>query len=227
MIGWRPAPPPLNVYYGDDAARSLLGAMTTSVLLKTSKWDEYIMRCLVANLRTTGKYGFRGNRLDERGLQAKGWKYHYDRDIVNYAPHYEGYLWACHLLAYRLTGYRLFLDRGKTAISMTMKAYPDRWRWVNSFQLERARMIFPLAWLVRVEDTPEHREWLKRVATDMAAAQDDSGAIRDVIGDMKMERAVRYERSVIIAKQRRPRLRPAVHGQFRISRPARGGGGYQ
>lgn len=47
-------------------------------------------------------------------------------------------------------------------------------------------MLLPLAWLVRVEDTPEHRNWLKRMATDLQAAQDASGAIREEIGDLKM-----------------------------------------
>jgi hypothetical protein len=36
---------------------------------------------------------------------------------------------------------------------------------------------------VRVEDTPEHREWLRRVAVDLLALQDASGAIRETIGD--------------------------------------------
>jgi hypothetical protein len=38
-------------------------------------------------------------------------------------------------------------------------------------------MILPLAWLVRVDDTPEHRAWLRRVTEDMLKRQDGSGAI--------------------------------------------------
>ena len=41
----------------------------------------------------------------------------------------------------------------------------------------------PLAWLVRVKDTPEHRRWLRKVAKDLIALQDSSGAIRETIGD--------------------------------------------
>ena len=33
-----------------------------------------------------------------------------------------------------------------------MKAYPEEWHWTNGLQQERARMILPLAWLLRVED---------------------------------------------------------------------------
>ncbi len=43
-------------------------------------------------------------------------------------------------------------------------------------------MLLTLAWLVRVDDRPEHREWLKRIATDMRKCQDESGAIREELG---------------------------------------------
>jgi len=60
---------------------------------------------------------------------------------------------------------------------MTMKAYPGQWRWRDN--LERAHMLLCLAWLVRVEDSPEHREWLTRVAGDLLAWQQPTGAIRE------------------------------------------------
>ena len=46
-------------------------------------------------------------------------------------------------------------------------------------------MLLPLAWLLRVEDTAEHRAWLERIATDMGACQDDCGAIREELGDLE------------------------------------------
>jgi hypothetical protein len=54
-------------YYGDDNARSLLGTMAVSALLKTDRWNEFLLRCTLANLRTSGRYGFRGNALNEQG----------------------------------------------------------------------------------------------------------------------------------------------------------------
>ena len=186
LVGWTTNPPSINVYYGDDNARSMLGTMASAGVLKTTRWDEPLLRCLMANLRTTGRKGFRSNRLEERDLQTRGWKYYFDRDITNYAPHYECHLWACFLWAYRHTGYEPFLQRAETAIRMTMEAYPDQWRWTNGIQQERARMLLPLAWLVRIEDTPEHRDWLKRVTTDLVAAQDACGALREEIGTLKM-----------------------------------------
>ena len=43
-------------------------------------------------------------------------------------------------------------------------------------------MLLPLAWLVRVEDTPGHRAWLKRVAGDLLSYQQPCGAIREEVG---------------------------------------------
>ena len=54
---------------------------------------------------------------------------------------------------------------------MTMAAYPDKWKWTNGIQQERAKMLLPLAWLVRVEDTPEHRDWLRKIADDLINSQ--------------------------------------------------------
>ena len=59
-----------------------------------------------------------------------------------------------------------------------MKAYPHGWSATNDqFNQERARMLLPLAWLVRLDDTPRYREWLRRVATDLTGDMDASGAI--------------------------------------------------
>jgi hypothetical protein len=66
---------------------------------------------------------------------------------------------------------------------MTMAAYPDKWIWTNGIQQERAKMLLPLSWLVRVEDTPEHREWLHRMAADLLANQSECGGIAEELGE--------------------------------------------
>jgi hypothetical protein len=49
--------------------------------------------------------------------------------------------------------------------------------------MKQARFLLPLAWLVRVADTTEHRSWLNRVATDLLASQDTStGSIKQEFG---------------------------------------------
>jgi len=63
---------------------------------------------------------------------------------------------------------------------MTMKVYPEKWRWQDN--LERAHMLLCLAWLIRVEDTATHREWLNKVAGDLLADQQLSGAIHERLG---------------------------------------------
>jgi len=66
-----------------------------------------------------------------------------------------------------------------------MDAYPDRWNWTNGIQQERGRMLLPLAWLARVDDRPEHRAWLKRIANDMERCQEACGAIREELGALR------------------------------------------
>jgi hypothetical protein len=181
LMGWGDiAPAWLVANYGDDNARAMLATALAAASLKADRWDERLTRALLANLRTTGKLGFRTDRLDLPALEQNGWKPYYDGAPVNYSPHFESYLWACYLWAWQHTGFPPFLDRAKTAIAMTMKVYPDQWRWQDN--LERARMLLCLAWLVRLEDTPEHREWLNRVADDLLAWQQPSGAILERLG---------------------------------------------
>lgn len=168
--------------YGDDNARLMLATMGTAAILKEDRWDEGLVQCLLANLRTAGVHGFRGDRIDMPELAQQDWEHFFRRRTVSYAPHFECYLWACYLWAYDKTGFELFRDRAENAIKMTMAAYPERWRWTNGIQQERARMLLALAWLVRVNDTVEHRGWLKRMADDLLAFQDPSGAIAEQIG---------------------------------------------
>jgi hypothetical protein len=171
-----------GVYYADDNARSFLGTIGAAAALRSNRWDQQILSCILGNFRTTGPLGFRGNTISEAELQKNGWRHYFELERTHYAPHYEAYPWAAYLWAYDKTRYRLFLDRTITAISKTMAAYPQQWRWTNGMQQERARMLLPLAWLVRVQDTAEHRRWLELVARDLLRCQDSSGAIREEIG---------------------------------------------
>lgn len=170
--------------YGDDMARVMLATAAAAGLMKSDRWDEGILKCLLGSLRTTGALGFRHNRIDIPNLEQNGWRHYFEESITSVAPHYQAYLWACYLWAYHQTGYKPFLDKAKTAIQITMECYPDGWRWTNGIQQERARMLLPLAWLVRIEDTPEHRAWLKAMANELLALQDESGALREELGDL-------------------------------------------
>ena len=168
--------------YGDDNARDLLAINAAAALTGNDRWDSAVAKALWANLRTSGRLGFRRHRIDLSTLTENGWRHYYEEDFTLFSPHYEAYLWAVFLWAYGQTGYPLLLERAKTAIRMTMDAYPDQWRWTNGIAQERARMLLPLAWLVRVDDTPEHRKWLDRMASDVLRTQASCGALREELG---------------------------------------------
>jgi hypothetical protein len=191
LFGWNDSPKyagpgygdGFGVYYGDDNARSMLGMMILASAVNSDRYDERILKCLLGNLRISGIFGFQRNRVDQGPLEKIGWERLFLEKNTSYSPHYQANMWACYLWAWQQTGFDLFLKRAKTAIGMTMAAYPDNWVWTNGIQQERAKMLLPLAWLVRVEDTSEHREWLHRIAGDLLASQDLSGAIREEIGE--------------------------------------------
>jgi len=180
LIGWSHTHP--GVYYGDDNARAILGILGASAHLSTGQWDKEMVEAILANFRTSGTLGFRRNRLEQRDVQRNGWQYYWDRQEVNPAPHFESWMWALYLWLYDKTGHEPLLERAKSAIRITMEGYPDEWLWTNGIQQERARMILPLAWLVRVEDTAEHRAWLDTVVSKLLENQMDNGAIREELG---------------------------------------------
>jgi len=183
LVAWGITSPAFyTANYGDDNARLLLGTAATAALLGENRWDGAIMRCLLANLRTTGRQGFRDDRIDIPALSLQGWQPFFRRDIVSYSPHMEAYLWACFLWAYQQTGYELFYERAENALRMTVAQYPNGWRWTNGLAQEKARILLPLAWLVRVKDTPEHRAWLRTAVDGLAALQEPCGAIREELG---------------------------------------------
>jgi hypothetical protein len=173
-----------GVYYSDDNARVILSTLTTAAALKTDRWDEGALKVILANFRSTGPAGFKPRRLEEPNLQKLGWKYYHEKEYFHYAPHYQSWIWATFLWLYDKTKYKPLLERSKTGIENMMKAYPNEWHWTNGLQQERARMVLPLAWLLRVENTPEHRKWLHQIVNDLLSFQDESGAIREDLGDV-------------------------------------------
>ena len=187
MIAWGIDHPSWMVAnYGDDNARQMIGIMATAAVTGRQRWDEVLAMCMLANIRTTGRNGFRPGRIDVGPLGKNGWRAYFDSDLVYPSPHYEAYLWACFLRAYEYTDDELLYERTVKAIRMTMECYPDRWRWTNGLAQERARMLLPLAWLVRVDDTAEHRGYLRRVAEDLIGLQRECGAIEEQLGKVGM-----------------------------------------
>ncbi len=171
-------------YWGDDNARALLSAIASRSLLASDRWDEPIVRGILANSRTTGIKGFRPCMITDADLKKNGWQHYFNSDMVDYCPHMESWLWIAYLWLYDKTKYEPLLERAHTGLRMMMAAYPD-WRLeANRVEQERCRMLLPLAWLVRADDTPEHRQWLDTIAGYVIDIQDASGAIPQIPGSI-------------------------------------------
>lgn len=169
-------------YWGDDNARSLLSAIASRSLLASDRWDEPILRGILANFRTTGPKGFRPVMIADEDLKKHGWRHYYNLDLVDYCPHMESWLWGTQLWLYDKTKYSPLLERARRGLTLMMKAYPN-WRLeANRVEQERCRMLLPLAWLVRADDTPEHRQWLDTIARYVIGLQDVSGAVPQIPG---------------------------------------------
>ncbi len=180
LIGWAITYP--GHFYGDDNAQLLIGLIGAEAYMKTDRWDKKIAEAIMANFRTTGREGFRGNLILQDSLVKNGWRHYWNRNLINPHPHFESWMWACYLWLYNKTGYKPLLEKTENAIRITMHDYPNKWIWTNGLQQERARMILPLAWLVRIQDTPQHRKWLNEVVSDMLKYQAPCGGIREELG---------------------------------------------
>lgn len=184
LVNWFDRAP---IFYSDDNARVIISSMLVSRLLDDGRWDEDLLRCILANWRTSGAQGFRHHFLRYPGSFSEnlGWEFYKKENLIRYSPHHQAYLWACYIWAYALTGFEPLLETAKQALSMTMAAYPGEWKWTNGMTQEISRMLLPLSFLVRVEDTAEHRSWLNQMSEALLEHQHASGAIAEQIGRLE------------------------------------------
>ena len=175
-----------RVFYGDDNARALLGAMSVRSLTGESRWDERILRAVFANLRTSDKYGVRCPRLDMSSFKDSTWLDYYNGTMEYISPHYQAYLYATFLWAYQLTGIRELFDKSVSAIEKTMALFPDKLRWQNSQTGEITRMLLPLSILARIDGCEKHIKWLNDAVDATIALQEPCGAVREIFGDMAL-----------------------------------------
>jgi len=183
LLGHNAAPQSHGHYFSDDNARAVLGSIASAAMVKSDRWDEAILRTILGNFRTTGVNGFRpGTMLNEAELQAKGWQHYWNHVGTDFIPHYHAYIWCTYLWLYHKTGFKPLLERARTGIRLMMAAYPDRWHAeCGRTEEERIHMLLPLAWLVRVDDRPEPRAWLRTMAEYVVKAQHTCGAIPQTV----------------------------------------------
>lgn len=188
LLGWNEATKyfkdedGFDVYYGDDNARCLLGALATSALTGETRWQRRVWLAILANFRLIGSLGFQKFRYDQAPLLKNGWQHYHNSSIVLHDMNYQAYPWALLLWAHSRTGFQPFFDRTEKGIRMSFDAYPNQWRWSNSITSQQARFLLPLAWLVRVKNTGETRSWLKKIADELLSHQHQSGAIYEWTG---------------------------------------------
>ncbi len=186
LLGWANTHP--GAFFNDDNARCILGVIGAEALLGNNRWNDLVVQNILSNFRLSSDDGFIGSCLFEHDIVKNGWKWYASRPgFRNPSPHFESWMWALYLWLYGRTGYAPLLEKAKKGISIMMDLYPD-WTVQNGIQQERARMILPLAWLVRVEDTPLHREWLDRVVRRFLQCQDECGAIREELGTAEFDK---------------------------------------
>ena len=85
-------------------------------------------------------------------------------------------------------------------------------------------MLLPLAWLVRVDDTPEHRQWLDTIARYVIDLQDASGAIPQIPGTIVASNDGYGTGECALTHQAGDPATDALYShQLRLHRHARGG----
>lgn len=188
LLGWA-CPPTMaeptdqtHLFFGVISARVCLSTLAAASILNENRWDDRALQIMLANYRTTGQNGIRYDALTLANLEKRGWqRYHTDRNLdISVYPMAQ--LLAMNLAVYQATGYRPLLERTKQALELFLDSYPHKWRFYNGLQQDRARILLPLAWLVRVEDTPRHREWLKRMTGEFIKHQAPCGGIPEELG---------------------------------------------
>ena len=175
----------IHGYYGDDNCRAALSAVLATALTGSRQWDYAILRCLLSVLRTTGPLGYRRSRLDWPGnfvAQGHNWDFYRDEPVVNRRAHSQAWMWATFLVAWRLTGHLPFREQAVRGITDFMAHFPHEIIWTNGWPQELARMLLPLALLMRYQPSAENRQMLERLWNELEPRLMECGAIREGLG---------------------------------------------
>ena len=172
--------------YGSGNSRSSISALISGTLTGRNDWDRDSLLNLLSSWKLTGKNGFRQPRFDEpASFDGRDAAYYRAEDFIHLSPHYQASHLAGFLAGWKLTGFDGFLDHARKAAALFMASYP-KLRWTNGQSQEVARLVMYLAWLIRADDTPVHREYLERVLTDVRRLIQPCGAVAEEMGDLTM-----------------------------------------
>jgi predicted dehydrogenase len=70
-------------FYGDDNARVILAWLLADATLDVTDGHRSLITAITANFRTTGRTGFRGDRIDQPQLAEHGWRHYFDGSLIN------------------------------------------------------------------------------------------------------------------------------------------------
>lgn len=181
LLAWTPRH--RSTFYPDNDIKAILGCIGTAGILQTDRWDDVLIRNILGNFRLTSRNGFRPNAF-VNNICFK-WEAHALDSMLSLAPHYQAWIWSAYLWLYDKVRWAPLLERTRNGIEIMMEAYPDNWEWQNGFQQERARMILPLAWLIRLDNNPKYRDYLAKIINDLADYQAPCGAVAEILGNLK------------------------------------------
>ncbi len=198
LIRWCAQSNPL--YFSDDNARTILGTLAAGAALGCDRWDEALLTAILADFRTTGRRGFRPNKcLEYQELRDRGWRYFWEFDGVDLYAHFHAMIWGVFLWLYDKTGFLPLLERARSGLAEMMTRVPEAWKAEGGrLDSDYAHLLLPLAWLVRVDDREQHRQWLDQVARFLMAHQDSSGAICQVVTSQESTEIRPEDRRIIV-----------------------------
>lgn len=163
------------IYY---ASGNAISALLLAVSSRDEKLVVHALRMMFALLRLTGKAGYiRSSFNVQSSFSEHNWDFYSTEEYFYPCPHRQAAVWSLYLAAWKLTGFKPFLDTAKAGIKRLMEIYPNL-QWTNDYSAELAKMLRPLSFLCRAEPVREHFEYLKRAVDDIEKLMDDSGAIR-------------------------------------------------
>ena len=180
-----------DVDYGSNSACILMSATATASLLETDSWRDPMLYSLFAEIRTTGRRGYRPHAISSDQLTSNGWQtYFHNNSIVDgsvLSPHYSAQAAAYFIFAGNSTGlHLLFSAPAKEYVCSTMIGLTQNvWQWTESMTNELSVMLMTAAWLVRVEPTAEHHAWLDKILARLLVHQNEYGGIKQFFGTGK------------------------------------------
>lgn len=173
--------------YGDDNSRAALGAVLSEELLDDPKHAKKLLQVGYSLLRTTGPNGLRVPSLQqpEHFTGNRTWQNYHNNTYPECRPHYQAWHWALNCQLYALSGDRRFLDSAIAAMETANKCFPDFY-WQNGATGDWCRILLPYAMLVEVDDTPEHRQWLEKVADFFISKMNEYYTLPEVMGKIEL-----------------------------------------